>query len=200
MATRQQLLGRLPGLPSRIDRRLQSSTIAGLKAERAGGGFARTGDPRQLVEVGSDTHWFWGRQYHQEPDPDVDLMKTNVARRKLLTFDARNETFRRSLNKDLGGGESYPILTTVLGLTAGFVSAGAGYLWTGFTTALALSQDAQEVRARDGDEVHQIEIVGKNGNRIEYVEWLVLVDPFRLSALRNIRQWVIHDEREEVRV
>jgi hypothetical protein len=64
MSRRQQLLLKLPTLPGKIDRRLMPSTIAGLKAERAGGGFAMTGDPRQLVDQRSYTHWFWGRQYH----------------------------------------------------------------------------------------------------------------------------------------
>jgi hypothetical protein len=200
MSRKQQLLNKLPKLPGKVDRRLMSSTIAGLKAERAGGGFSMTGDPRQLVDVKSSNHWFWGRQYHQVPDRDVDLLKTNVARRKLLTFSEKNQEFRRSVNKDLSGGESYPILTTILGLGAGFVSAGAGFLWTGFTTALSLARDTQPVRVRDGDDVHQVEIVGVRNGGLEYLEWIILVDPFRVKANRHIKQWIIHDERHEVRM
>ncbi len=130
----------------------------------------------------------------------MDLLKTNVARRKLLTFGEPNQAFRKSVNKDLSGGESYPILTTILGLGAGFVSAGAGCLWTGFTTTLSLARDSQPVRVRDGDEVHQLEIVGVRGNTFEYLEWIILVGPFRVKANRHIKQWIIHDERHEVRI
>ena len=200
MSLSQQLLIKLPKLPGKVNRRLMSSTIAGLKAERAGGGFAMTGDPHQLVDVRSGRHWFWGRQYHQIPDRDVDLQKTNVARRKLLTFGAQNQEFRKSVNKDLSGGETYPILTTILGLGVGFVSAGAGYLWTGFTATLLLASDSQPVRVRDGDEVHQLEIVGVRNGKFEYLEWIILVDPFRVKANCHIKQWIIHDERQEVRI
>ncbi|WP_454063421.1 hypothetical protein [Candidatus Nitrospira salsa] len=195
---KSELLSKLSKLPAKTDRKLMSSTIAGLKAEQAGGGFAMTGDPLQLIEGKRVRSWIKGPHYVQIPDPDVNLLKTNVVRRKLLSFNPKNEKFRKSVNKDLSGGESYPILTTFLGISVGFVSGGAGLVWTGITTAVSLANDPQPVRVRDGDEVHQIEIVGVRNGKIEHLEWLILIDPFRVKANRNIKQWIIHDERREV--
>ena len=66
--------------------------------------------------------------------------------------------------------------------------------------ALTLATDSQPIRARDGDEVHQLEIVGVENGKIVHLEWLILADPFRVKANHNIKQWVIHDERNEVRI
>ena len=200
MSRKQQLLSRLPKLPKKIDRNLSDATIAGLKATRAGGGFARTGDPHQLTEPTKKYHWFHGPHWVQSPDPDHDLMKTNPARRKLMIFGPSHEQFRRSVNKDLSGGETYPLLTTALGVAAGFVSGGVGLVWTGLTTALSLATDTQAVRVRDGDEVHQVEIVGVSDGKIMHLEWLILIDPFRAKAGRDIKQWILHDERNEVHI
>ena len=93
-----------------------------------------------------------------------------------------------------------PLLTTALGLGLGFVSGGAGLVWTGLTTTLSLAKDPQPVRVRNGDEIHQIEVVGKNGNDIEHMELLILVDPFRVKANRSVKQWIIHDQRREVTI
>jgi hypothetical protein len=198
MSRKQQLMSRLPRLPDRVERRLSDSTIAGLKALRAGGGFALTGDPHQLSEPMKRYHWFKGPHWVQGPDPDIDLMTTNSARRKLIVFGERNENFRRSVNVDLSGGESYPLLTTALGVGVGFISGGAGLAWTGLTTAISLSRDNQPVRVRNGDEVHQVEIVGVSGGKIMHLEWLILIDPFRVRANREIKQWIIHDQRNEI--
>lgn len=200
LSTEARLLAKVPALPKPINKTILDSTMAGLKAYRAGGGFSRTGDPHQLTDMERRKHWFYGQQYVHVPDKDVDLFKKNTARRKLMAFTAGNAAFRKSLNKDLSGGEDYPLLTTMLGLTTGFISAGAGFLWTGFTTALALAKETQPVRARDGDEVHQLEVVGKFENQLTYVEWIILVDPFRVKANRDIRQWIISESRHRLHV
>jgi hypothetical protein len=64
-------------------------------------------------------------------------------RRHLMTLSAvREENFTYMLNTKLLGGESYPILTAVLGTATGAVSAGAGLLFTVTTTASSLHQKA----------------------------------------------------------
>jgi len=140
MSKKAGLAARLPALPNESGKSLLSSTIAGLK-HKVGGGFSRTGDPLQLADIKAVTRWY-GRTYAYIPDKDVNLSKTNVARRKLMVFGTSNTSFRKSVNKDLSGGEDYPILTTTLGLGAGFVSAGAGFLWTGFTLAMSLARQS----------------------------------------------------------
>jgi len=54
------------------------------------------------------------------------------------------------------------------------------------------------VRVRDGDEAHQLEIVGVRDGKIYHVDQILLVDPFRVKANRPIQQWIIHEERNEM--
>jgi hypothetical protein len=40
---------------------------------------------------------------------------------------------------------------------------------------------------------------GADDLTFRYLEQIILVDPFRVKAGRHIQQWIIHEEREEVR-
>ncbi len=116
--------------------------------------------------------------------------------RRVRTFTAGSEHIVDKLNKELLGGESYPILTTVLGIATGVVSAGAGLVFTLSNTGLSLANTASKVLARPGDEIWHHEKIGKEGNKIIYVSAFFIVDPYRRTS--TTKGWLIHEEREEL--
>jgi hypothetical protein len=118
--------------------------------------------------------------------------------RKVKTLSAGYEHIIKQLNTALLGGESYPVLTAVLGTAAGFASAGAGLLFTIATTALSLGNTVQRVLARTGDEIWHVEEIGKVGNKAMYISSYFIVDPYRNQAPN--KGWLIHEEREEVQL
>jgi hypothetical protein len=128
--------------------------------------------------------------------------------RKLKTLPAeREDNFTHSLNTELLGGEQYPVLTAVLGTAAGAVSGGAGLLFTIATTGLSLSQTAQRVLARLGDELWQVEEIGKanssgwfdgNTKSAYHIGSYFLVDPHRGTGPVQSKGWLIHEERREL--
>jgi len=117
-------------------------------------------------------------------------------KRKVKTLSAGYEHIINPLNTALLGGESYPVLTAVLGTAVGVASGGAGLLFTVATTGLSLANTAQRVLARTGDEIWQIEEIGKVGNKAMYVSSYFIVDPYRTHSQN--KGWLIHEEREEV--
>ncbi len=128
--------------------------------------------------------------------------------RKLMTLPAeREDNFTHSLNTELLGGEQYPVLTAVLGTGVGLVTAGGGILFTAATTALSLANTAQRVLARLGDELWQIEEIGKsnssrwfdgNTQSAFHVGSYFLVDPHRAGGNVRSKGWLIHEERTEL--
>lgn len=127
------------------------------------------------------------------------LSRNTQSTRKLMTLQPTTG-FMDMLNNQLLGGNSYPVLTAVLGTAAGIASFGAGLLFTVGTTALTLSQTAQRVLARAGDELWQVEEIGKVRSgasfRPVHVGSYFLVDPFRAQSLA--KGWLIHEERTEL--
>ncbi len=109
-----------------------------------------------------------------------------------------NLTFR--LNTALLGGENYPVLTAILGTAAGMVSVGGGLLFAAFTTSISATQKQRRVLARGGDEIWQVEEIGKikdgSGYKAMHINSYFLVDPYRRQA--PSKGWLIHDERIEV--
>ena len=118
------------------------------------------------------------------------------SKRKVTTFMPGSEHIVNKLNKELLGGESYPILTTALGIATGVVSGGASLLFTLATTGLTLANTTSKVLARPGDEIWHIEEIGKTGNKATYVSAFFIVDPYRKQAPG--KGWLIHEEREEL--
>jgi len=111
------------------------------------------------------------------------------------------DNFTFTFNTALLGGDSYPVLTAVLGTAAGVASAGAGLLFTVATTALSVSQTSRRVLARAGDELWQVEEIGKNGSSVIHVAAYFLVDPFRGQGVNSrIKGWLIHEERKNLDV
>ena len=151
--------------------------------------------PRALV----DTVLIANGKFAVKPIKGVSSLaapNSRQSKRKVCTFMPGNEHITSKLNQDLLGGESYPVLTAVLGIAAGVVSGGAGLLFTIATTGLTLGNTTKRVLARPGDEVWHIEEIGKMGNKPVYISAFFLVDPFRKQAPN--KGWLIHEEREEL--
>ncbi len=87
-------------------------------------------------------------------------------------------------------------LLRYLGVAAGAASAGAGLLFTIATTGLSLANTTSKVLARTGDEIWQIETIGKDVDKAVYVTSYFIVDPFRKQEPN--KGWLIHEERFDV--
>jgi hypothetical protein len=130
------------------------------------------------------------------------LAKATRLRQRLPAGVENNLT--HSLNDALLGGEQYPITTMIAGIIAGYVSAGAGFLFAAASTALSASQKAKRILARENDEIWQVEEIGKiksssaklNGSNwdVVHVGSYFLVDPYRRKS------WLIHETRAVVQL
>lgn len=124
---------------------------------------------------------------------------------KFLTFTDHNNAFMNSMNLELKGGRSYPVVTAVLGAAVGLVpvvGVGAALMFTATTTAIDLSRRDTNVLARRGDEVWAFEAIGKTYERnyitsnrwvAEHIISYVLYDPFRRGTPQT--GWLIHETR-----
>lgn len=139
---------------------------------------------------------------YEPTDGISSLPKYTQSVRKLMTLSdsVTEDSFTYILNTALLGGKSYPILTAVLGTIAGAASAGAGLLFTVASTALSVAQTSQRVLARSGDELWQVEEIGKVKSAVVHVGSYFLVDPYRGRGRSRIKGWLIHEERTELDV
>lgn len=135
----------------------------------------------------------------------IDPRRQTAARKRLYTF--RNNDFLRSVNKTLQGGDSYPVLTSILGIAAGMVSAGAGLMWTAVTTGVALADNPYPVLVREGDEVWTVEVLTKEkvgffNEEFEVMHnwYLLLVDTYRKEKGLGQHTWFLHEERRMVNI
>lgn len=131
----------------------------------------------------------------------LSVAKNRQSARRTMTLPASmedNKTYE--LNSALLKDNNYPILTTVLGAAAGFVSGGGALIFAATTTGISLSRKAQRVLARPGDEIWSVEEIGKYrsafGYKPMYVYALIIVDPYRKQAWS--KGWLIHEERHEL--
>jgi hypothetical protein len=182
-----QILQRLKPLKAPSGRRLSESIIAGMTQSFTQARY-------QLMH---STRGSGGGIVHV---PRAGALDNPKARRKLMTIQTGPETgFTMLLNDGLLGGESYPVLNAVLGTVAGAASAGAGLIFTVMTTALDVSRTTQRVLARSGDELWQVEEIGKtNDGAVVHVGSYFLSDPFRQGAA--VKGWLIHEERHTLTV
>lgn len=171
-------MSNFPQLPPSTGKHIPSSTVIGIMS----------GVGNRYVLINNRTSNTGGSPYVQARNSD-----DNSSRRRVMTLN--NAQFRTDINNSLsGGGTSNVVLDTLLGLAAGATIGPVGWIWTGVTLAIGLSTRGQEpVRVRRGDEIHQVEVIGRNGSQLEHMELLVLVDPFRASG--GSRQWVLHENR-----
>lgn len=187
---KQQLLLKLPTLPAATKKKLVDSVIHGLMV-------GVRSNPHVLLDLDA-SRGPWLQKF--VPDPKVDLMTKNASRRKVLSLNPTHTGFMSSLNLALKGGEDYPLLTGLLGITTGLLSGGAGLLFSLVTIGVSASKVSQPIRARLGDEIWQVEILGKEGQKIMHLEYFVLVDPLRAKVPNLASEWVIHEDRKEVEV
>jgi hypothetical protein len=181
-----QIMQRLQLLRAPSDVRLSDSVIAGMT-------HSFTQARYQLIQTVPNRS---GPGSLTVPTNGVDSLLTNVqARRRLMVIPPGQESgYTKMLNDELLGGESYPILTAVLGTVAGAVSGGAGLIFTVVTTAIDASRTTQRVLVRPGDELWQVEEIGKNnGGDVVHVGSYFLYDPYRLSS--GVKGWLISEER-----
>jgi hypothetical protein len=99
----------------------------------------------------------------------------------------------------------------VLGAAVGFVPGigiGAGLLFVAGTTGVDLSRRTTDVTARLGDEIWQIEEIGKvlKSSFLGADHWVAMhvnayfiVDPYRARVPDDDR-WLIHEDRTELRL
>lgn len=123
----------------------------------------------------------------------VDPRKVNAHKRKLMTLGPEKSTTIMSINTCLlhepsGAESAFALALDLVGVDTLFTIA-----------QLAASKPSAAVLARQGDEVWQLESLGKVGAHIEYVNYLLLVDPLRTRAQGKMPcEWVIHEERMEI--
>jgi hypothetical protein len=187
-----RILSSLRDLQRDSGKRVSDSVITGMTRS-----FTRA--RYQLIRYRSNPS---GPGFVHEPTDGVASLPQNVhASRKLMTLSPGVENnFTFSLNTALLGGRNYPILTAVLGTITGAASGGAGLLFTVTSTALSLSQTSQRVLARGGDELWQVEEIGKIGSEVWHVGSYFLVDPYRHRGPSRTKGWLIHEERTELDV
>lgn len=118
---------------------------------------------------------------------------------KTLTTGAHGNLIQ-ILNRELLGGQNYPILTTMLGGLAGMASVGAGLVFSAAAAGLDAARPVHQVLVRDGDEVWHVEEIGKEKNGSQqkpvYVSSFFIVDPYRRHSAT--KGWLIHEDRYEL--
>ncbi len=105
-------------------------------------------------------------KYIVKPVKGVSSLVTpnnRISRRKVRTLQSSSINALNKLNSELLGGESYPILTTALGIAGGAVSGSASLLFTLATTGFSLAKTTSKVLVRLDDEIWHIEEIGKEG-------------------------------------
>jgi len=137
----------------------------------------------------------------------ASILSNLQSRNKVMTFAGGNAAFMKNLNKQLMGGDSYPILEAVLGTAVGVVSGGAGLLFAATSLGVNLARRTSDVLVRAGDEIWHIEEIGKifEDNIIYSDRWVpthvssyLIVDPYRSRGGAPEKGWLIHEERKEV--
>jgi len=103
------------------------------------------------------------------------------------------------LNTAFQGGTSYPVLTAVLGAATGLASTPAGLFFSTASTAVEVKRSVHRILGRTGDEIWQLEEIGKMRDNDAYkavhINSYWLVDPYRSRHNAQFKGWLIHEER-----
>lgn len=187
------LISQLPTLQDDSGVRISRSVVIG----------ARGMDSQRLIRPGS------GRGEYVPASGASGILSNLQYTQKLLTLSSTQEGFMRGMNHELKGGDSYPVLTFALGTAVGFVSGGAGLVFSLATLGLDLSRRSSNVMARKGDEIWCIEAIGKYyENRMirqdryvaQHVMSYFIVDPYRSNGNNVEKGWLIHETRTDLTV
>jgi len=150
--------------------------------------------PSQIVDVSVGAGGFPLMNMKQGRSPGLKLQ----SREKIRQFGEHDVSLMYKLNTELQGGRDYPVLTTALGVAAGVVSGGAGFIFAMSTMGLSLAKQSARALARIGDEIWHVEEIGKSNGKPTYVSAYFLVDPYRSQT--PTKGWLIHEERWNVTI
>jgi hypothetical protein len=128
-----------------------------------------------------------------------DALPQHVSARRIAWTAQERNPFMQMLNQELKGGNSYPVLVAALGAGIGLVpvvGTAAGLLFAATTTGIDLAKTSHSVIAREGDQIWQVEEIGRDGDRVIHVGSYFVVDPYRQQT--PTRGWLIHEERTEL--
>lgn len=197
----EKVLASLQKLQPSSNRRLPASIITGLT-------LSLTHARYELIRT---SHESAAGGYVTRPTYGTDslLDKKNLQSiKKIKTLsEVTEDSFTNTLNTELLGGEQYPVLLAVLGTAAGVASFGGGLVFTIATTAMSLAVTVQRVLGRMGDEIWQIEEIGKDtstgffggsSTKAVHVGSYFLVDPYRAPGAVRTKGWLIHEERHDL--
>ena len=156
--------------------------------------------PVELIHPKRIANSDWTSEPYKGSQSLLQLQNRHAVRKVMTLQSAFGGNFTYRLNTALLGGDSYPVLTALLGTAAGIASFGAGLFFAAATTGISMSQKEQRVLARGGDEIWQVEEIGKvrdgSGYKAMHINSYFLVDPFRKQNLA--KGWLIHEERSEI--
>jgi hypothetical protein len=180
--SKNELLSFLPVLPPDSKRKLMPEIVTGLKR-----GLSRSGSALLKTEYDGRTGVV--------STIAVDPKKVNANRRKLMILGPEKAVHMRSINDSLRNEPS--AAETAFGFFLDVVGLGTDVLCS--IGQLVTSKPSPAVLARQGDEVWQLERFGKIGTTIQYVDYLLLVDPLRARAAGSMPcEWIIHEERMNI--
>ena len=166
-----------------------------------GRSIQRNGDrPLQLVKPKMIANAHWNTVPLTDNQALLQAQNRQTIRKVLILKSGFETNLTYKLNTALLGGRGYPVLTAVLGTAAGMASFGVGLFFTVATTGISMTQKSQRILARGGDEIWQVEEIGKvrDGSKYKamHVNSYFLVDPYRKQNLA--KGWLIHEERSEI--
>lgn len=150
--------------------------------------------PSHLVNVSAGAGGYPQMSLKEGRTPERRLQ----SREKIRQFGEHDVSLMYKLNTELQGGRDYPVLTTALGVAAGVVSGGAGFIFTISTMGLSLAKQSARALARIGDEIWHVEEIGNSNGKPTYVSAYFLVDPYRSHT--PTKGWLIHEERWNVTI
>jgi len=190
------ILNQLQELKPYSNKRIISSSVDGFSGYMQASGL----NPMQLVKDERIANANWIKVPRYGGDSILEI-KNRQSLRKIMTLSAGVDTnFTYRLNTALLGGESYPVLNWFLGAAAGMASGGAGFIFSVTTTAIDMGKTSHRVLARSGDEIWQVEEIGKVTSgadvKVMHVNSYFLADPYRGHA--QGKGWLIHEERSEL--
>jgi len=197
-----KILNQLATLRENSNKHLATNIIRGFYATLSSKGL----NPIQLIvqEQIANANWIYKPRYNS--DSLLQFENRHFVRRIRTLTAGQENNFTFNLNTTLLGGSSYPVLTAILGTAAGIASFGGGLLFAAATTALNSSQLSRRVLARAGDEIWQVEEIGKVPNsgilsssdapyKAIHINSYFLFDPFRERQYMVGKGWLIHEER-----
>ncbi len=174
----------LPNLIADTGKRVTDSMISGITHGRGRFTLIQPGNPYRHGR-GS---WI--------PSPQGNVAIQEIKKQSRTSYVRHLKTFQQSndlkwVNKDLLGGDNYPLVEGLLSLIPG---PGIGF---GLSTlgVNQLSATHPTALARLYDKIYQIEKIGLYAGKPTHVAYFLLVDPYRKTTRGPGMGWLFHEER-----